>query len=54
MTIEIKTIFRRLRRKMEVMQLDAKVRQDAVYHDVSELLSLLDILEREVVHDNKS
>jgi hypothetical protein len=36
----------RMRRKIEIVRLDSKSKQDAVYHDMNELLSLLDMLER--------
>jgi hypothetical protein len=39
-------IIGRMRRKIDIVRLDAKAKQDAVYHDMSELLSLLDMLER--------
>jgi hypothetical protein len=39
-------IIARLRRKAEIVRLDTKARQDAVHHDMNEILSLLDILER--------
>ena len=38
----------RMRRKIDVAQLEAKARQDVLYHDMDELLSLLDMLEREL------
>ena len=41
-------IIARLRRKVEIVRLDAKARQDAVHHDMNEMLSLLDMLEREM------
>jgi len=39
-------IIARLRRKAEIVRLDTKTRQDAVHHDMNEILSLLDMLER--------
>jgi hypothetical protein len=39
-------IFKRLRRKVEIVRLDTKQRNDAVHHDMNELLTLLDMLER--------
>jgi hypothetical protein len=39
-------IIARLRRKAEIVRLDTKARQDAVHHDMNEILSLLDMLER--------
>jgi hypothetical protein len=39
-------IIARLRRKAEIVRLDTKARQDAVHHDMNEMLSLLDMLER--------
>lgn len=41
-------IIARLRRKVEIVRLDAKAKQDPVYHDMNEMLSLLDMLEREM------
>lgn len=39
-------IIARLRRKAEIVRLDAKAKQDAIHHDMNEILSLLDMLER--------
>ena len=39
-------IIARLRRKAEIVRLDTKARQDAVHHDMNEMLSLIDMLER--------
>jgi seryl-tRNA synthetase len=44
----IDTIITRMRRRIDVIRLDAKARQDVLYHDMNELLSLLDMLEREL------
>ena len=44
----IDTIITRMRRKIDVIRLDAKARQDVLYHDMNELMSLLDMLEREL------
>jgi len=44
----IDTIITRMRRKIDIVRLDAKARQDVLYHDMNELLSLLDMLEREL------
>jgi hypothetical protein len=44
----IDTIITRMRRKVDIIRLDAKARQDVLYHDMNELLSLLDMLEREL------
>ena len=44
----IDTIITRMRRKIDIVRLDAKSRQDVLYHDMNELLSLLDMLEREL------
>jgi hypothetical protein len=38
-------IVKRMRRKIEIVRLDAD-RNRAVYHDMTELLALLDMLER--------
>jgi hypothetical protein len=39
-------ILKRMRRKIEIIRLDRKAQQDSLYHDMNELLSLLDMLER--------
>jgi hypothetical protein len=39
-------IMKRLRRKVEVIRLDRKARNDSVYYDMNELLALLDALDR--------
>jgi hypothetical protein len=39
----IKPIIKRMRRKLEVMHLDCKSSGDIVYHDVKELLALIDM-----------
>lgn len=39
-------IIARLRRKAEIVRLDTKAKQDPIYHDMNEMLSLLDMLER--------
>jgi hypothetical protein len=44
----IKPIIKRMRRKLEVMYLDRKAAGDIVSHDIQELLSLVDMLEREL------
>ena len=44
----IDTIITRMRRRIDIIRLDAKARQDVLYHDMNELLSLLDMLEREL------
>lgn len=44
----IDTIITRMRRKIDIVRLDAKARQDVLYHDMDELLSLLDMLERQI------
>ena len=37
----------RLRRKVEIMRLDMKAQNNPKHHDCNEMLSLLDMLERE-------
>jgi hypothetical protein len=44
----IDTIITRMRRKIDIVRLDAKARQDVLYHDMDELRTLLDMLEREL------
>ena len=39
-------INKRLRRKVEIIRMDAKAKQDPIYHDMNELLALLDMLDR--------
>jgi hypothetical protein len=39
-------IIARLRRKAEIVRLDTKARQDAVHHDMNDILTLLNMLER--------
>lgn len=39
-------IIGRMRRKLDIIRLDRKATQDPLYHDMGELLSLLDMLER--------
>ena len=47
-------IINRLRRKAEIVRLDTKARQDAVHHDMSEILSLLDMLERTLAKEDSN
>ena len=44
-------IIARLRRKAEIVRLDTKARQDAVHHDMTEMLSLIDMLERSLAKE---
>ena len=44
----IDTIITRMRRKIDIVRLDAKARQDVTHHVLTELRSLLDMLEREL------
>jgi len=39
-------IMNRIRRKVDIVRMDTKARQDATYHHMNELLALLDMLER--------
>jgi hypothetical protein len=39
-------IINRMRRKIDIVRMDTKAKQDPIYHDMNELLSLLDMLER--------
>ena len=39
-------IITRIRRKVEIIRMDAKAKQDASYHDMNELRTLFDMLER--------
>jgi hypothetical protein len=38
----------RMRRRIDTARLDAMARQEALYHDMNALLSLLDMFEREL------
>ena len=49
----IDPVLKRMRRKMDIVRLDTKSRQDPIYHDMNELLSLLDILERSINQERK-
>lgn len=46
MTTDQKAILKRLKRKVDVTRMDLKAKGDMRYHDMNEILSLLDILER--------
>ena len=39
-------IIKRLRRKVEIVRMDRKSRNDVVYQDMNEMLTLLEMLER--------
>lgn len=45
-TETVQQIIKRLRRKAEVMRLDQKAQGSVRYHDSNEILTLLDMLER--------
>ena len=45
-TETVQQIIKRLRRKAEVMRLDQKSQGSVRYHDTNEILTLLDMLER--------
>ena len=47
-------IINRLRRKTEIVRLDTKAQQDAVHHDMNEILSLLDMLERTLAKEDSN
>ena len=44
-------IIARLRRKVEIVRLDAKARKDPVHHDADEMLTLLAMLERALTRE---
>jgi hypothetical protein len=46
MTKDTRPILTRLRRKLEVLHLDLQRENDSRFHDLAEMLALLDILER--------
>lgn len=46
MTTDQRIIFERMKRKLEVMRIEAKNTNSKVYYDVGELLSLADQFER--------
>lgn len=39
-------IIKRLRRKAEILRMDMKAKDDLKYHDMNEILTLLDMLEK--------
>jgi hypothetical protein len=45
MTKDTRPILTRLRRKLDVLHLDLQRENDRRYHDVAEMLALLDLLE---------
>lgn len=45
----LEPILKRLRRKVEIVRLDAKARNDAVYRDMNEMLHLLDMLDKALI-----
>lgn len=47
MTDTLEAAIKRLRRKVEIMRLDLKDKQNAHYHDTGEMLALIEIIERE-------
>ena len=47
-------IINRMRRKIDIVRLDAKAKQDPAHHDMSELLSLLDMLERTLTQEKSA
>ena len=47
-------IIARLRRKAEIVRLDTKAKQDPVHHDMNEILSLLDMLERALAKEDSN
>jgi hypothetical protein len=51
--LTIMRIMGRMRRKLDIVRMDCKDRQAAVYNDMGELLALLDMLERAVSHDDQ-
>jgi cell division protein YceG involved in septum cleavage len=44
----------RLRRKAEIMRLDFKAADNPKYHDCNEMLTLIDIIEREMKNEKPS
>ena len=48
MTETLEAALKRLRRKAEIMKMDLKSKNYAQYHDANEILTLIDIIEREV------
>ena len=48
MTDTLEAAIKRLRRKAEIMKLDLKSRDYTQYQDANEILTLIDIIEREV------
>ena len=52
--LSIIRIMKRMRRKLEIMELDRKAQHDAMCYDIQELLSLMDMLERALKQDPRS
>jgi hypothetical protein len=46
MNTDQQAILKRLRRKAEILRLDFKSKGDQAYHDMGEILSLIDMLEK--------
>lgn len=44
----------RIRRKIEIVRLDSKHRNDAVHHDMNEVLTLLNMLERKMTEEKNN
>ena len=47
MTEDQKAVLKRLRRKIEIMHMDLKAQHNGRYHDTSEMLALVEILEKD-------
>ena len=52
--LSIIRIMKRMRRKLEIMELDRKAQHDAMCYDIQELLGLMDMLERALKQDPRS
>lgn len=46
MTADQIAILKRIRRKAEIMRMDMKAKNDQAYHDVGEIIALLDLMEK--------
>jgi hypothetical protein len=44
----LEPILKRLRRKVEIVRLDTKARNHAVYHDINEMMTLVEMVDKAV------
>jgi len=48
MGVNQEMILKRLRRKAEILRMDMKARGNLQYHDMNEILTLIDLLEKDL------